>query len=152
MARGYIKDAGLSLRQGKDFLKAKAYHRTVRASQEAVELATKATLRLLGIDYPKSHEVTSLLESPTVEKNSPKWFTESISRIREISIQLAGDRGPALYGDEKSSKPPEELYGREAAEEALKGARLVVGKCKRLIQQWRLSNEVEIQKKSKKNP
>lgn len=145
-----MKDAELSLLQAKSFFKTKAYHRTVRSSQEAVELATKATLRLFGIDYPKSHEVSSLLESAAVKENSPNWFTESVPKIREISVQLAGDRGPAFYGDEKASKPPEELYDREAAEEALKGAEFVVGRCKRMIEEWRVSKQSDAPKKQGK--
>jgi len=49
-ARIRIKYAEISLNEDKDF----AY--CVRASQEAVELSIKAILRLIGVEYPKTHD------------------------------------------------------------------------------------------------
>jgi HEPN domain-containing protein len=135
MASGYLKDAELSLQEAKNSLTLGSYHRAVRRSQEAVELATKAVLRSLAIEYPRSHEVTSLLADATTNRDLPDWFTKSIPTIRRISLDLAGDRGPAFYGDEDAFKPPERLYDRKAAEDAYNGAAFVVDDCKRLIEE-----------------
>lgn len=49
MARAYLEDASYSLREAREALSAKRYHRVVRRAQESVELSLKAALRLLAV-------------------------------------------------------------------------------------------------------
>ncbi|MGQ9723514.1 MAG: HEPN domain-containing protein [Candidatus Jordarchaeum sp.] len=57
MSKAYFRDSEYTLLEAKNALKQGIHHRSVRRAQESVELALKAALRLLGLDYPKRHEV-----------------------------------------------------------------------------------------------
>jgi HEPN domain-containing protein len=65
-----------------------------------VELAIKATLRLIGRDYPKKHEVGSLLEAALQNLSPPQEILNALPEIKRISLNLVLKRGPAFYGDE----------------------------------------------------
>ncbi len=54
MAKAFLDDAIYSLKETKEALNEGIYHRAIRRAQEGVELALKAILRLLGIEYPKN--------------------------------------------------------------------------------------------------
>ena len=81
----------------------------VRRAQEVVELTLKGALKILGIDYPKVHDVGKVFEQTT--KMKIVEFEEAVMRrIVRISARLAEDRGPSFYG--------EKTFRREEAEEA----------------------------------
>ena len=61
MARSYIGQALERIRHAEEALSAGNYPYTVRQSQEAVELLLKASLRLVGIEPPKWHDVGPIL-------------------------------------------------------------------------------------------
>ncbi len=110
----YIKDARTIADEAKESLDKGHYHRTVRKCQEAVELGLKGLLRLVGIEYPKSHRVGDvLLESNLRADVSLK----TLKRLAEISDELAREREPAFYGSEEG--PAEELFTKADAEDAL---------------------------------
>lgn len=75
----------------------------VRRSQEIVELYLKGALQLLGIDYPKVHDVGTIFLKEAKNKglNLPE---DTFSRIREASRWLAEARGPAFYGEKDYKK------------------------------------------------
>jgi HEPN domain-containing protein len=78
-------------------------------------LALKASLRLVGIEPPKWHDVGPILRREI--NRFPDWFKTEIPKLARISRKLMG--GPSMYGSEESGTPPEELYTMEDAEEAL---------------------------------
>jgi len=68
MAKAYIEDAERSYNEAKINFNEKAYHRCIRRAQECVELSLKGVLRLLSIEYPKSHDVSIVLDN--IARNS----------------------------------------------------------------------------------
>jgi len=71
MAEGFVNDASYSLEEAKQATNRGIYHRAVRRAQECVELSLKATLRLLGVEYPRQHEVGDLLRRFSFERGLP---------------------------------------------------------------------------------
>lgn len=57
----YIRDARTIYDEARESFARGHYHRVVRKCQEAVELGLKGLLRLVGIEYPKSHRVGAIL-------------------------------------------------------------------------------------------
>lgn len=56
----------------------------------------------------------------------PSWFGGEVPKLARISRKLRRERKPpAMYGDEESGLPPNELYDEEDAKEALQWARYV---------------------------
>lgn len=105
------------------------YAYAVRSAQECVELSLKAALRLVGIDYPKKHDVSRVLLH--VKDRFPAWF--NVSRFAQMSRELAEKREPAMYGDEAKMRPPEDLFTKQDAATALKQAVEVHRSCVRLL-------------------
>ena len=107
------------------------YNNAIRFCQEAIELSLKAILRLHNIEYPKSHDVGYVLRQ--YAQLFPKWFKDRIPEMARISRDLSYNRGPAIYGDESSEVPPEELYDEQDAVNAIKNAQLIYDLCYKLF-------------------
>ncbi len=133
MAKSYIRQARERLRHAREALNEGNYPYTIRQSQEAVELALKAALRLVGVEPPKWHDVGPILRRES--KRFPEWFQREIGFMARVSRRLRREREPAMYGDEELSLPPEELYDRVDAEEALRDAQRVVEFVEKLLRQ-----------------
>jgi HEPN domain-containing protein len=106
----------------------------VRQAQECVELSLKACLRLVGIEPPKWHDAGPIIRRE--RENFPEWFKEHVERIVLISRSLRKERELAMYGDEGSKIPPEELYTRFDAEKAIEGAGFVLEIARRLLREF----------------
>ena len=132
LARDYLERARNRLIDASSALKRGAFPEVVRYSQECVELCLKAVLRIVGIEYPKVHDVGDVLEINA--DKFPKWFRINIPKLRRISAELAQKRGPSLYGIERLGKPPSEIFGREDAEDSLKKARFVYTLCHKFFE------------------
>ena len=131
MARSYLRQAEERLKHAKEALNDGNYAYVIRQSQEAVELSLKASLRIVGIEPPKFHDV-----GPILRRNSeyfPGWFRAKIDKIAHISRVLRREREPSMYGDEELALPPDELYTFEDAKTALDGCVLVFNNCKKLL-------------------
>lgn len=137
MAKAYIEDAQYSLSEAKVAHKKEIYHRAIRRAQECIELSLKAILRLVGIEYPRQHEVSVVLREMAETRHLPKWFVSNLPEITLISKRLAEERGPAFYGEERAFIPPKSLYGEKDAEKAITNAEKVLGLCKRLFREWK---------------
>ena len=103
----------------------------MRQCQEAVELALKATLRIVGVEPPKWHDVNPILGRE--KARFPNWFQELIEEFASISRSLRKERELAMYGDEEAGILPEELYTRRDAEKAISDAMKVIGSVKKLL-------------------
>jgi len=130
LASSYLRQAESRLEDAKDALKDGNYPYAVRLSQECVELSLKASLRLVGIEYPKVHDVSDVLIE--VKNRFPKWFESKVKELAEISRSLASKRELAFYGCEEEYLTPEEAIGRKEAEEAVNKAVEVYDLCKKL--------------------
>ncbi|MEM2237969.1 MAG: HEPN domain-containing protein [Candidatus Caldarchaeum sp.] len=118
VARSLLNQSARRLETARRELKEGSLAYSIRSSQEAVELALKAALRLLGIEYPKKHDVSSVLIK--FRERFPAWFPAD--RLAEASIKLAEKREPAMYGDELSMTPADLVFERSEAEEAFEMA------------------------------
>lgn len=101
----------------------------VREAQEVVELALKALLRAGGVEVPRIHDVSDIVEAhqASLAVKSPS----EINRLCLISRDLRRDRELAFYGSEDLT--PSEFYKKEDADEAQKNATWVVATVKRAL-------------------
>ncbi len=133
LAESNMRQACERLVHAEEALERENYPYVVRQCQEAVELALKAALRLVGVEPPKWHDVGPVLKR---ERNRfPEWFQKIADKLASISRKLRKERELAMYGDEEAMIPPEELYSREDAEEALSYAKYVVSMVSKLLEE-----------------
>lgn len=130
IAKDFITDAERSMKEANDAYENGFYHRTVRRSQEAVELSLKALLRFCGIEYPKKHDVSGLLK---ILAKKLELKGREVNKISEISSRLTEVREPAFYGTR--NRPPRELFSKKDAELALEDAKYVLKIVRRIVKQ-----------------
>ena len=89
----------------------------IRRAQEVVELSLKGLLKMMGVEYPKSHDVSGVLGRACVEMGL-KIESKELSELRSISSDLAEARAPAFY--------MERIYDKQSADRAKAGAEKVL--------------------------
>jgi HEPN domain-containing protein len=134
LARSNVRQAEDRLTTARIALERGNYPYAVRQAQECVELSLKACLRLVGIEPPKWRDVGPIIRRE--RENFPEWFKEHVERIVSISRSLRKERELAMYGDEESKIPPEELYTRFDAEKAIEDAGFVLEIARRLLREF----------------
>jgi len=138
LAKSNLRQARDRLKHAEEELRSGNYPYIVRQCQEAIELSLKAALRLVGIEPPKWHDPGPVLRR---ERNRfPEWFREHIDEFASISRSLRKERELAMYGDEEAGIPPEELYTRYDAEQALNMAKKVLEHVEKLLQEITAKN------------
>lgn len=100
------------------------FNMVVRRAQEAVELVLKGALKMLGADYPKTHDVASAL-SEQARRKLKAVDPSALNQIEEISLWLSQARAPSFYFERD--------YGAPDARKACKDARLVVKHVKQMF-------------------
>ncbi|MDV3243564.1 MAG: HEPN domain-containing protein [Nitrososphaerales archaeon] len=131
-AKDYLLRAKERLLDAASALKRKSYPEVIRYSQEATELSLKASLRMIGVEYPKVHDVGDVLIS--CRDRFPKWFADEVPRLARFSRLMAEKRSAALYGVEAAGKAPGEIFNDpDEAEEALAEAGRVHELCSKLV-------------------
>ncbi|MHA1793245.1 MAG: HEPN domain-containing protein [Promethearchaeota archaeon] len=130
-AKDYLREASFRIDTAKQALDKEAFAYCVLQSQEAVELSIKAALRLIGVDYPKWHDVGKALSSAL--ERFPEWFQENITGLAKISRSLAMQREAAMYGSEVGSKAPGSLFDNDDAKKSLENATFTFNLVKKLI-------------------
>ncbi|MDW8468757.1 MAG: HEPN domain-containing protein [Burkholderiales bacterium] len=99
-----------------------AWSDVAREAEELVELAPRGTLRWVGVDTPRRHDV-----GPILVENSrffAEAFRDRLPRLAEISLELRKERERAFYGD--VDVVPTRHYGPEHAQRAIEQARCVL--------------------------
>jgi HEPN domain-containing protein len=139
VARSFLRQAGARLEDAEDALGEANHPYAVRLSQECVELSLKAVLRSVGIEYPKVHEVSYVLEE--VGERFPGWFRVEIGYMAESSRLLFKKREPSLYGNEEALLPPDSVMSEEDAKDATQRANKTFHLCERLVEE--LESRVE---------
>lgn len=134
MAADYLRRAKSRLTDAKAALEREDYPDVVRYCQECVEFSLKASLRMVGVEYPKVHDVSDILEYS--KEKFPEWMREEIPTLCEASQSLAMQRGPSVYGIEKEGKPPSALFGPKEAGDALQKAENSFRTCNRLYKEF----------------
>ncbi len=137
MSLSLFLDAEYSLQEAENAFQARNYHRAVRRAQESVELSLKSVLRLLGVEYPKKHDVSAALVRAIKGKNIPKWFEETLPKLAFVSKRLVEDRGPSFYGDETLAKPPASLFDGKDAKSAIEDAKTVLETTRKFMDWWK---------------
>jgi len=120
LAESNIRQAEERLKHAGEALTSGNYPYTVRQCQEAVELLLKAALRIAGIEPPKWHDVGPIIRREL--DRFPQRFRDEVDFIVSASRRLRNERERSMYGDEETGLPPEELYTRLDAEQALSDA------------------------------
>lgn len=123
LAVDYLRRARLRVRAVEALIAAGDFADAVRESQESVELAVKALLKLKRLSYPRAHDVARLLRDPAVA--GPLLTPDELGRVELASKTLRRDRELAFYGDE--DVVPLEYYERSDADAALASLREVLG-------------------------
>lgn len=131
MASDHIFRAQRCLKEAELALREKDYAGVVRRAQEALELAIKAVLRYLTVEYPKEHDVSGVLLQ--VENRLPHHLKEKLQDIMDLSAELARVRGPALYGYEIEGIPAREAFGGEYAENIYHRVEAIVNLCSEFL-------------------
>jgi len=124
MARDYVMRAKRCLREAALALEEDDPPGAVRRSQEALELAVKALLRLIAVEYPREHDVSDVLLE-NVEK-IPEELRSHVQQIAELMAELAAVRGPAFYGYEREGIPASEAFTRGYSEDVYEKVRRYV--------------------------
>jgi HEPN domain-containing protein len=122
LARDYVARATVRLQALEVLFAAGSWADVVRESQEIVELALKALLRVSGVDPPRIHDVSGVLLSERARL--PEALAPEIEQLAEVSRQLRRDRELAFYGAEDLT--PSGFYSKADAERARAGARRTV--------------------------
>lgn len=134
LAEHFLADAKALLSEARVAQRRRRIHRSIRLGQEAVELASKACLRALGIEYPKAHDVSDALEAN--RDKLPGWFRAALPSLVRASAWLAAQRGPAMYGDEVGGVPAAELFGVRDGVRAVHAAARAVVLADRLLREF----------------
>ena len=135
LASSYMRQAEARVKNASRAFEDGNYPYTLRLSQESVELCLKASLRLVGIEYPKVHDVSDILVKYV--DRFPEWFGREVGFLSETSKKLVMKRELSFYGGEESLLSPEELISREDAYDALKRAEKTFELCSRLLNEYR---------------
>lgn len=133
MARRYIEQAKAFLGEAEGHFQTSLWHLCVRRSQEAIEIAAKAALRIVGVEPPKLHDVGAALLQQ--RDRFPTWFGQAIDQVASASAEWSEHRGPSYYGDEEHGIPPDELYDQTKATEAIEASRRIYRLCSKLIEE-----------------
>ncbi len=131
MGRLYVEEARGRVTLVRVALEKGLWAATVREAQECVELFLKGALRLVAVEPARTHDVAEVLRRE--RDRFPEWFRSAIDRLAAISTEMAGDRGPAFYGDERGELGPQELFDETDARRAVRDAEVVAQLCERLL-------------------
>jgi len=127
MARDYAERARRFLTEAKNALTAEDYPTCVRRLQEALEMASKAVLRKLALEYPREHDVSEAMDAAS--DRFPDYMKEKLDDIKRMLTKLTADRGPALYGYELQGIPASEIFTQAYAQEAFSATQPLVELC-----------------------
>jgi HEPN domain-containing protein len=119
LSRDYVERAGARLKALQVLLDERSWADVVREAQEIVELCLKSLVRSAGIEVPRVHDV-----SPVLDQNRERFPARIRPRLDElirVSRQLRRDRELSFYGSEDLT--PSEFYTEEDAVMAARQAR-----------------------------
>lgn len=91
-----MEEAGAILDELPRLMSRRAWNLAIRRAQEVVELALKALMIEMGVDYPKVHDVAPLFAS-TARSRGAHVDEETLAWLQQVSARLARRRGPAFY-------------------------------------------------------
>ena len=92
MAREYYDEMLRAYERG-------SWNIVIRRAQEVVELSLKALLKMIGVEYPKNHDVGGVFGRVCVEMDL-KVKPKELDELKSISSDLADVRASAFYMEE----------------------------------------------------
>lgn len=122
LARDHVRRAEIRLRALDVLFDGESWADVVRESQEVVELTLKGLLRAHGVEPPRVHDVSDVLEAES--HRLPEALKPDLPALVRASRQLRRDRELAFYGAEDLT--PSGFYKRADAEQARSAARHTV--------------------------
>lgn len=142
-AEGLIKKARDLVYKAEEELKGYGdYSNIVLWCQEAIELCGKAVFKIMGLEFPKEHQLLFTRErevKPEIKKllesEFPKYFAykEDIPRVIFLTFFWHDFYTIAKYGLSEINIPPSKLFLKEDAELALKHAKNCVNVADNLL-------------------
>ena len=129
LAPDYVRRAEVRLRAIEVLLDGQSWADVVRESQETVELTLDGLLRALGIDPPRTHDVSAVLLAE--RHRLPADLEAHVDELAAVSKDLRRDRELAFYGAE--DLVPSAFYSQDDAIRALDGARMTVSAVKPFV-------------------
>lgn len=121
LSRAYVEKAAIRIKALHFLHGEKGYSDVVREAQECVELLLKGLLRHIGIEIPKTHDVSHVLRANL--QFLPQQIQKSLDEVCNISRTLRKDRELAFYGTEDWI--PTEEYSVADSETAIKSAEFI---------------------------
>lgn len=123
--RAILREAEGKMEEAERWYARRDWNMTIRSCQEAVELALKGALHVLGIDYPKVHDVGLIFRQRVTSKIETAPI-EDLERIAEASKWLDERRTLSFYRDAE--------YPQIDADRALELARFVLPRVKNWLE------------------
>jgi HEPN domain-containing protein len=133
LARDYLRKGRARRRALQVLFEEGSYDDVVREAQAIVELILKGTLRFIGVDPPKRHDVGSTVKE--FGDRLPESWRGRLDEIETISRTLFEERGHAFYGDEASLTPASALFGDADAQRAITWVDELLGLFEALLQE-----------------
>ncbi len=122
IAESFLKRAHTKLMEAEGYLKSGKYPVSVSASQECIELSTKAMFLLLKGEYPKSHEFDDDELAKLIERVPKDLAYLEFPRVIIFNRFWSSMYTLAKYGHDKLGYGPERLFKRGEAKLAYEHA------------------------------
>lgn len=121
LVQSYLEKAAIRIKALEFLHQQRGYSDVIREAQECVELLLKAVLRQIGIESPKTHDVSHVLNQN--KDYLPPLLKKNLDEIVAISRSLRKERELAFYGTEDWI--PTEEYTEKDSSEAIQKAKKV---------------------------
>jgi HEPN domain-containing protein len=104
------------------------YSNVISLSIEVMELSVKAFFKIIGLEYPKEHQLlydkggkifSATKELVQVVSSEYPYFRDSIVRVISLTHDWYNCRTKVKYGIPELNIPPDKLYTKDDAEKAL---------------------------------
>jgi len=139
-AENLVKKAGNLLSRSEEELKGyfPSYSNIIANCQTAIELSAKAVFKIMGLDFPKEHQLlfergkkgdeVKKVTKELLSKEFPKYFIYKKELPRLIFLTYFWHRfyTIAKYGIDELDIPPDKLFKKEDAELAIEHAKFCV--------------------------
>jgi len=135
MAADLLARAGRCLREARTLYDEGDHALCVRRAQEAIELAIKGLLRLVGIEFPREHDVSEVLVVSA--DRFPDAWREVLPELARKMREITPKRGPAMYGLEAHGIPASEAFDEEDGRGALADAEFVCSRSTACFEEWK---------------
>ncbi|MFQ6014907.1 MAG: HEPN domain-containing protein [Anaerolineae bacterium] len=129
--QAWLAEAQAILNEARERYGEKRYHRVVRLCQEAVELAQKSLLMYCGVDVPREHDLSSVVDK--LDLVQEKLKLQKRRELRRRSHRLARKRLVSFYGAEDGT-PASALFSPGDADQALTDAESVIAAVRELTE------------------